>query len=150
MSAMFNVYEDWENTHSPEGADRDEMSDVPENVNQGGSLGRCEWIPRVEKSRPFSPKMRFGPMKPWFVRIAVGLSALALWPTAEAGAQALDVTTGKMSNPYTNPAMNPFLNPYMTQVPTDRNSALFYFLAAQKQNGGIGSGQISGVHPRPT
>lgn len=53
--------------------------------------------------------------------------------------------SGMYANPYANPYLNPFLNPYMTQVPVNGNPAL-YFFAAQQSTGGIGSGQLSGLH----
>jgi hypothetical protein len=47
--------------------------------------------------------------------------------------------------------MNPFLNPYAAAYAdaSPTNAALYYF-AAQQSLGGIGSGQISGVRPRPS
>ena len=55
-------------------------------------------------------------------------------------------TTMMGVNPYMNPYMNPFVNPYATQTNPQMgagNAALF-FLAAQKMNGGIGSGKLGG------
>lgn len=46
--------------------------------------------------------------------------------------------------------MNPFLNPYMTQTNMNADTALLYFVAAQRQTGGIGSGVISGVRQAET
>jgi len=54
------------------------------------------------------------------------------------------------ANPYTNPSLNPFLNPYMAQFPMTSGNAALFFLAAQQANGGIGSGQLSGVRPSRT
>lgn len=53
---------------------------------------------------------------------------------------------GMYANPYANPYSNPFLNPYMTQQPVQGNAAVYFFMA-QQQNGGIGSGRLSGVRP---
>jgi hypothetical protein len=65
------------------------------------------------------------------------------------GAGGYGYTSGVLGNPYANPMLNPFLNPYMTQQSIGRNSTLMYFMAAQAANGGIGSGQLSGVRPAP-
>lgn len=54
------------------------------------------------------------------------------------------------ANPYTNPYLNPFMNPYMAQFPTTSSNAALFFLAAQQANGGLGSGQLSGVRPSRT
>jgi hypothetical protein len=59
--------------------------------------------------------------------------------------------TGLNPNPFANPYANPFLNPYAAPFMmqsgnmTPGNAGLFFF-AAQKANGGIGSGQIGGPY----
>jgi hypothetical protein len=52
-----------------------------------------------------------------------------------------------MLNAAGNPYMNPFLNPYMAQFPMSGSTATMYFMLSQSANGGIGSGQLSGVRP---
>jgi hypothetical protein len=47
-------------------------------------------------------------------------------------------------NPYLDPAMNPYLNPYLSTTSVPPDAALFYFLAAQRASGGIGSGALGG------
>jgi hypothetical protein len=53
------------------------------------------------------------------------------------------------ANPYANPYLNPFLNPFAAQTSMGRRDALYYLFAAQSANGGLGSGQLSGVRPGP-
>jgi hypothetical protein len=86
----------------------------------------------------------------WGGALALAAAVLAARP---ADAQAVGNSAAGMSamyaNPYANPYLNPFLNPYMTQgAPIYGNPALYLF-AAQGANGGIGSGQLSGVRHRP-
>src|SRR5690242_16903078 len=87
--------------------------------------------------------VRSGRAVTWALALA-GVTALARPAEAQVGTRP---NYGAMyGNPYANPYANPFLNPYMTQVPVQGNPAL-YFLAAQQQNGGIGSGRLSGTRP---
>jgi hypothetical protein len=61
------------------------------------------------------------------------------------------MTPGLYANPYAVPTMNPFLNPYAAiYADASPTNAALYFFAAQQSMGGIGSGQISGVRPRPS
>jgi hypothetical protein len=58
--------------------------------------------------------------------------------------------SGMYANPYSMPMMNPFLNPYASlYAPANPQNLALFYLAAQSNNGGIGSGQISGTRPRP-
>lgn len=50
-----------------------------------------------------------------------------------------------VSNPYLNPVMNPYLNPYLSTSQMSSEASLLYFLSAQRQTGGIGSGALGGV-----
>lgn len=47
-------------------------------------------------------------------------------------------------SPYVNPQANPFLNPYLAVMPMTNQNMALSFIAAQRMNGGIGSGQIGG------
>jgi hypothetical protein len=59
-------------------------------------------------------------------------------------------TPGMSGNPYAVSAMNPFLNPYASMYASaSPSNAALYFLAAQQNLGGIGSGQISGTRAGP-
>jgi hypothetical protein len=80
--------------------------------------------------------------------LALGCGVAPRWASAQvvgAGAGSAPYA-GMYANPYANPYTNPFLNPYMTQQPIQGNMALYLF-AAQQQNGGIGSGRLSGSRP---
>jgi len=78
-----------------------------------------------------------------FAPLPVQAQKMATMPGASAG-----IPTP--TTPYSNPYANPFLNPYMTQQAMPGDVALYYFLSAQQQNGGIGSGRLSGSRPGPS
>jgi hypothetical protein len=91
----------------------------------------------------------------WMI-VAAGLAVVPGRAFAQAAATPSGSPAGNASpyaamyaNPYANPYTNPFMNPYMTQQQVNGNVGM-YFFAAQASNGGIGSGQLSGVRGRPT
>lgn len=75
-------------------------------------------------------------------------AAVPAW--GQQGAVALSSgNRGLYVNPYNSPAFNPFLNPFGAIRPMDGETTMYYFLQAQQQSGGIGSGRLSGSRPWP-
>lgn len=85
----------------------------------------------------------------------LGSMALVMSPDGALGQTGASTAGGSLSmlaNPYTNPLMNPYTNPYAnplvnpnaSQTQMGAGNALLYYMAAQKMNGGIGSGRMGG------
>ena len=76
------------------------------------------------------------------------LTLLPLASTVHAQAQARRTgptqSVGGLANPQTTPMINPYMNPYLMSQPLNRDAALLYLLAAQRESGGIGSGMLGG------
>jgi hypothetical protein len=73
---------------------------------------------------------------------------------ANANASAMGMYANPFANPYANPYINPYANPLVnpmaSQTQMGAGNAAMYFLAAQKMNGGIGSGRLGGPNAAST
>ncbi|WZO97167.1 hypothetical protein EP7_004189 [Isosphaeraceae bacterium EP7] len=86
--------------------------------------------------------------------LGLGLLTLA-WASSEVGAQvnpqanvpAAASPGGYVQSPYANPYMNPLFNPFSANASMDKTAVGYYAFQMQQANGGLGSGQLSGVRP---
>jgi hypothetical protein len=86
----------------------------------------------------------------------IGLGILGLaWASSEAAAQlnpqanapTASTTGGYVQSPYANPYMNTLFNPFSANASMDKTAIGYYAFQMQQANGGLGSGQLSGVRP---